>query len=139
MKKAGLWIAAAGLNGLIATALFASASHNLKSKFAPGDELIFELAAQFHMIHALVILSLSILIQNNVRFAVSAAGFMQAGILLFSGSLYYRALQGAGSLGDWHWITPLGGLSFMIGWFGIIVCGVVITRKASRGPNKPIS
>ncbi|MNE67983.1 hypothetical protein D3C80_1636220 [compost metagenome] len=36
------------------------------------------------------------------------------GIILFSGSLYLLATTG------WRWlgpITPLGGISFMIGWF----------------------
>lgn len=34
------------------------------------------------------------------------------GILLFSGNLYLRALE----VNTIHWLTPMGGVFFLIGW-----------------------
>jgi uncharacterized membrane protein YgdD (TMEM256/DUF423 family) len=46
--------------------------------------------------------------------AAPAAGWcFQAGIVIFSGSLYALTLTGARGLGA---ITPLGGLCFLAGW-----------------------
>jgi len=43
---------------------------------------------------------------------------MQAGIVLFSGSLYVLALTDVKALGA---ITPLGGLAFIAGWVWLAI------------------
>ncbi|HDL1730112.1 TPA: DUF423 domain-containing protein, partial [Mannheimia haemolytica] len=45
------------------------------------------------------------------------------GILLFSGNLYLLALN----VPTIHWLTPIGGLCFMLGWIALIYISV---RKA---------
>lgn len=52
---------------------------------------------------------------------VTGGWFLAAGIVLFSGSLYVLSVAKARFLGP---ITPLGGLSFMIGWV-LIAVGVL--------------
>jgi uncharacterized membrane protein YgdD (TMEM256/DUF423 family) len=47
------------------------------------------------------------------RTASTAGWILQAGILVFSGSLYALALTGVKGLGA---VTPLGGLAFLVGW-----------------------
>ena len=84
----------------------------------------FALGAEFHLIHAVVLLVIAGMIDAGIKFSTFAAGMMQFGILIFSGSLYYRALMGAGSLGDFHWITPVGGASLMLAWLVLVVAGV---------------
>jgi len=44
---------------------------------------------------------------------VWSAGFMSAGIVLFSGSLYLLAITGIKWFGP---VTPIGGLCFIIAW-----------------------
>jgi uncharacterized membrane protein YgdD (TMEM256/DUF423 family) len=48
----------------------------------------------------------------STALAVSGWAFL-SGTLLFSGSLYVMTLTGSRGLGA---VTPLGGLSFLIGW-----------------------
>jgi uncharacterized membrane protein YgdD (TMEM256/DUF423 family) len=48
------------------------------------------------------------------RQARIAAGFFAGGILLFCGSLYLLALTGGRAFA---FITPAGGLAFILGWF----------------------
>ena len=78
------------------------------------------LATEFHLIHALAMLGAGIVAQLGGRLGNMSAGVFQVGILGFCASLYYRATEGAGSLGSLHWITPIGGFSLMIGW-GLLV------------------
>jgi len=47
------------------------------------------------------------------RGAATASWLFQAGIVLFSGSLYALALTGVKTLGA---VTPFGGLAFLAGW-----------------------
>ena len=54
---------------------------------------------------------------------IKAGWFFLAGIILFSGSLYALALGGPRAFGP---LTPLGGLSFMIGW---VLLAFSIPRK----------
>ena len=49
---------------------------------------------------------------------------MQAGIVLFSGSLYLLALSGVRAFGA---VTPFGGLCFLAGW----ACLAVAALRAS--------
>ena len=48
-------------------------------------------------------------------------GFFLVGILLFSGSLYLLVLTDIRWIGP---ITPLGGMSFMVGWALLITSGL---------------
>lgn len=86
----------------------------------------FELAVRYHVYHALALI-LSGLVMHSIpsrwiRYA--ALGFL-TGILIFSGSLYILSVTGITILGA---ITPLGGLSFILGWaFLAIGCS---TKKA---------
>jgi len=50
-----------------------------------------------------------------------SAGFMSAGIVLFSGSLYLLAITGIKWFGP---VTPLGGLCFIIAWALFIYAAV---------------
>ena len=47
------------------------------------------------------------------RFLATAAWLFIAGTVLFSASLYLLALTGIHAL---IWITPFGGIAFMLGW-----------------------
>lgn len=59
------------------------------------------------------------------RMPALSAAFFAAGILLFSGSLFLRALLA------WYWIsmaTPLGGLCFIAGWLLLAAHGATMRR-----------
>jgi len=101
------------LNALVSVAAGAFGAHALKARL-PADRLAtFEVAARYQMYHALGLLAVAWLSTRDAPGTPLAGWAMQAGIVVFSGSLYLLALTGARWLGA---ITPLGGLCFMLGW-----------------------
>jgi uncharacterized membrane protein YgdD (TMEM256/DUF423 family) len=90
----------------LAVMLGAFGAHGLRDRLDAYSMGIWEKAVFYHFVHALGIL-----------IAARHAGvcwLLAAGILIFSGSLYLLAVTGVRTLGA---ITPIGGLSFIAGWF----------------------
>lgn len=111
-----LWIMLGSLNMAIAIALGAFGAHGLKTKISKQMLENWNTGSHYHIIHALALLFIGLLLTKlgtQTSWAPIAGWFILAGILLFSGSLYIMALTNIKSLGM---ITPLGGLSFIIGW-----------------------
>ncbi|TGL60972.1 DUF423 domain-containing protein [Leptospira sarikeiensis] len=106
-----------GLLGFLAVALGAFGAHGLKSLVTPDLLVIFETGARYHLIHAVVLLGLSLSGKlsesKSLRF-----GFWSIviGILIFSGSLYILTLTGVRILGA---VTPFGGVALLLGWASI--------------------
>ncbi len=100
----------AALLGLMAVALGAFGAHGLKDLLAQnGTASIWEKAVFYHFIHAVMLFVLA----ERKPLATTAWWSFFAGIILFSGSLYLLAIT------NLHWlgaVTPVGGLSFLIGW-----------------------
>jgi uncharacterized membrane protein YgdD (TMEM256/DUF423 family) len=108
------WLLVAAINGALAVAAGAFGAHGLQGRLDAHALQIFETAARYHMYHALAIGLAAFAIRDAAAgAAATACAFFFAGILLFSGSLYLLALTGARPL---VFVTPFGGLSFIIGW-----------------------
>ncbi|MDX2089171.1 MAG: DUF423 domain-containing protein [Kofleriaceae bacterium] len=103
-------IALGALNGALAVAAGAFGAHGLREKLEPRALEIFETAARYQMYHALAMILCGVI---TTRSATTAGWVIQAGIVVFSGSLYALSLSGVKALGA---ITPLGGLAFIVGW-----------------------
>ena len=103
-------IALGALNAAFAVGAGAFAAHGLRDRLDARALEVFETAARYQMYHALAILLAGLL---ATRAAQTAGWIFQAGIVLFSGSLYALALTGIMGLGA---VTPLGGLAFIVGW-----------------------
>ena len=99
----------------VAVACGAFGAHVLRGRLDPDMTAVWQTAVQYHAWHALALLAVGILLQQEpARVGLAASAWLfAAGILLFSGSLYAMALTGMRSLGA---ITPLGGVSFLAGW-----------------------
>lgn len=109
----------------IAIALGAFGAHALKDTLTEAGTLdVWQTAVDYHMWHALALV-LCAVISKPGRLMPLAVILFAAGILLFSGSLYWLALDGPSWLGP---ITPLGGLSLMLGW---IFLGLVFWKRES--------
>ncbi len=110
----------AGISGAIMVGMGAYASHS------GGGEMAREwlrTGAQYGLWHSLALLGVAALAARGAesRWLTFGAIAFAAGILLFSGSLFLRALFA------WYWIsmaTPLGGLCFIAGWLLLAVHGV---------------
>jgi len=102
------------LFGLIGVAAGALGAHALAPRLTPERLATFELAARYQLFHALALVAAAWAAYRWPGGIAQIAGwFFVSGVLLFSGSLY------ALSLGAPRWvafITPFGGVSFLIGW-----------------------
>jgi len=113
-----IWILAAAINGLLAVAAGAAASH----LFAAGAHRIalMSTGAQYAMYHALALVALAALAARGAgrveRFLAAAGWLFLAGTVLFSGSLYLLALTGTPVFAQ---VTPIGGIAFMLGWISL--------------------
>jgi uncharacterized membrane protein YgdD (TMEM256/DUF423 family) len=103
-----LGIRGAALVIFVGIALGAFGAHGLSARLEETGRLAnWETATFYHLVHGLAM------------FAVALHGrglgyrWFLAGIILFSGSLYLLAVTGLTWLGA---ITPLGGVSFLVGW-----------------------
>lgn len=114
-------IVLAAANGLIAVAAGAFAAHGLKPRLSPDMLAIFETAARYQMYHALAMLAAAVLARGasaRSGWFAAASGAFQAGIVVFSGSLYVLALSGVRA---WGAVTPIGGAAFLLGWLLLAV------------------
>ena len=103
--------AAALMFGVVAGAFGA---HALASQLDAKSLQTFETAVRYHLIHGLGLLAVGILVRSGVGAPAGLAGaLMTAGIVLFSGSLYWLAVGGPSWLGP---VTPLGGLCLIAAW-----------------------
>jgi uncharacterized membrane protein YgdD (TMEM256/DUF423 family) len=119
LKIAFLFAAFAGALGVV---LGAFGAHALRGSIEPRLIETFQTAVQYQLIHALALLLVSLAmgwLGQSLLFEISAYAFM-AGIILFSGSLYGLVLTEMKWLGP---VTPLGGLSLIVGWLALLVGG----------------
>lgn len=116
------WLLVAAVNGLLAVASGAFAAHALQGRLDPHALQVFETGARYHMYHALAIGLAAFAIRDAAAGAATvASAFFLAGILLFSGSLYFLALTG---IKGFAFVTPFGGLCFLIGWGALALAAV---------------
>jgi uncharacterized membrane protein YgdD (TMEM256/DUF423 family) len=109
---------AAVLLGL-AVMLGAFGAHGLRGRLDAYSMGVYERAVFYHFIHALGMLTVSILPRAGLLRPAAGTwicGLLAAGIALFSGSLYVLAVTGVRVLGA---VTPVGGLAFIAAWFGL--------------------
>ncbi len=109
-----LLIVVAALNMAIAVGAGAFGAHGLKRILDPDMLSIWHTAVTYQVMHALGMLLLALMLGRSGISLFAIAGWtMFAGIVLFSGSLYWLALSGTRVLGM---ITPLGGVLFIVSW-----------------------
>jgi uncharacterized membrane protein YgdD (TMEM256/DUF423 family) len=109
------WIALGAVWTAIGVALGAFGAHALKAELeAHGHVATWETASRYHLFHGLALCVLGLVARESRGTICGIAGALfAAGSLLFSGSLYWLALDGPRWLGP---VTPLGGLALIIAW-----------------------
>lgn len=102
----------AAIQAFIAIACGAFGAHGLKGVLGVYELGIWQTASTYQLCHALALFGLGVFEMRAGRQKIVHVCF-GLGCVLFSGSLYLLALTGASWLGA---ITPLGGISFLLGW-----------------------
>ena len=98
----------------LAVALGAFGAHGLRATLNTDDLATFEVGVRYQMYHALALLAVAWAASRWESTSLVVAGWaFVVGILIFSGSLYLLVVTGPRWLGA---ITPVGGVSFLVGW-----------------------
>lgn len=117
----------AAISGFMTVVLGAFGAHALKNGIASGLYAAYQTGVEYHFYHTLTLLFLALYnVTGTEKVRLYAVVAFIVGILLFSGSLYLMALTGNRSLGM---ITPIGGISFLIGWGLLGYTAIVANRR----------
>ena len=113
--------------GLLAIILGAFGAHAFKEILTSEQLLSFETAVRYQMYHVIVLLFVNTYegFLGKQKKLISTVFFL--GIVLFSGSIYLIQLTSITAKTIWF-ITPLGGLFFIIGWSLMIL---IFLKKTS--------
>lgn len=108
---------------LLAVMVGAFGAHALRDLVSERSLEVFQTGVQYQMNHGLGLILIALLGALDLprRLLMLAAGFLVAGVVMFSGSLYLLVLT------EWRWVgpvTPLGGLCFMAGWVLVVIAGL---------------
>lgn len=114
-----MWIAISALNLALAVILGAFGAHGLKSRASEAQLSWWQTATDYFFYHALGLLALGILAKVLPQLSIKWSFWLiQAGIILFCGSLYIMALGLPRGLGA---ITPIGGALMIAGWLVLAI------------------
>lgn len=112
------WIIISAVMGFLGVALGAFGAHSLKPYIDPDKLDVYKTGTHYQMIHAVVMLAIAFL---GDKVYLKAEKFFLAGIILFSFSLYLYSIT---SIVAFAMVTPVGGVSFLIGWVVLIYTAV---------------
>lgn len=115
-------VALAAALGALAVATGAFGAHGLKARLGAEQLAWWHTAADYHLLHAVVLLALALsAARARVGRGLAAAFWlMTGGIAVFSGTLYAMALTDVRALGA---VTPVGGTALIAGWIVLAVAG----------------
>jgi len=112
----------AAVYGLLSVVFGAFGAHALEDKLDAGKLASWETGVRYQMFHALALLAVALLIDKGWTLRPVTICF-GVGVLLFSGSIYLLSL-GIGPKSLLGPVTPLGGLTLIIGWAWLAVAAL---------------
>ena len=113
MKNKNLTLAS--VLGMLAIIFGAFGAHALKEKLCVDDLKTFETGVRYQIIHVIVLLLVNMYADFSQKVKNTISLFFFIGIFFFSGSLYAITTLQIDPKNIWF-ITPLGGLFFILGW-----------------------
>ena len=103
---------------VIAIVLGAFGAHGLKNVVTPEKVISYEVGVRYQIYHGLGLLIIAFQADRFERGLSLFHGFILAGVVLFSGSIYLLALNDliAVDLKFLGPVTPIGGVLMIMGW-----------------------
>jgi uncharacterized membrane protein YgdD (TMEM256/DUF423 family) len=122
---AKLFLIVGSILGATGVMIGAFGAHALKNLLESSGRLeTFETAVKYQFYHALALILLGILMNNQQHSLYQYSGYsFIIGTLIFSGSLYALCLSGITKFGM---ITPIGGVLLIAGWI-LLMLGIIKT------------
>jgi uncharacterized membrane protein YgdD (TMEM256/DUF423 family) len=113
-----LFIRLGSLFSFLSVSLGAFGAHILKNHLTVERLDVFETAVLYMFLHGFALIGFG-LFKHVFNLSKNWPGwFFVSGIILFSGSLFLLVLLDIPKLGM---VTPLGGICFLIAWFGFFI------------------
>jgi uncharacterized membrane protein YgdD (TMEM256/DUF423 family) len=112
---------AGSINMFLSVGLGAFGAHGLRSSLPPDLIAVFQTGNQYHFYHSLGLFAAAVAAWwfPNSRLVRLSGILMLAGLVLFSGSLYFLCITGQRWIGA---ITPFGGTAFLVAWLLLAIC-----------------
>ena len=107
------------LLGALAVAFGAFGAHALEHRLTERALEVWDTANRYHILHSLAVLIIQISALKGLKKTKATLSLWIAGIVIFSGGLYFYALTGVkiGAI-----LAPIGGLAFIGGWLSLVRC-----------------
>lgn len=118
------------LLGLVTILLGAFGAHGLKETLTVEGLKSFETAVTYQMYHVIVLLFVNTYNGFSVKEKNRISYLLFIGILFFSGSIYLIQLTEVSAKSIWF-ITPLGGVLFVIAWLFMALNFMKLNSKSS--------
>jgi uncharacterized membrane protein YgdD (TMEM256/DUF423 family) len=116
VKQGRILVAIGALLAAVGVAAGAFGAHGLEGLVSDSRLETFDTGVRYHLIHAVALVAIGSLVEmwqvSSTRMLV-AGHLLVVGVFIFSGSLYLLVLTDTPWLGA---ITPLGGVSLILGW-----------------------
>ena len=124
---AALFVTIAAISGFLAVALGAFGAHGLKAHLSATMMDVYQTAVLYQFIHTLALFATAILMLHwsQAKLLKITAWAFTVGLIVFSGSLYLLVFTGIKLFGA---LTPLGGVSFLIGW----ACLLIVAQQSTK-------
>lgn len=128
MMNSRLMLILAAISGFLFVILGAFGTHIFSTVLSDKDMNLIRTGLEYQGVHTLTMLFLAVAMQYQITIWFYWSGvFLSLGILLFSGSLYCLALS---HLALWVYITPVGGICFLVGWILMLIGALHLKKKA---------
>ena len=115
----------AAILAMISVMLGAFGAHALKGHLSEQSLASFQTATTYMMSHAVALFIIGMMYRHyKTKKMVWSGNFFVMGIIMFSGSIYLRitlSYMGYDKLAIVNFITPIGGLMFILGWLMLFV------------------
>jgi len=115
------------LLGMLAIVFGAFGAHALKEKLGADALQSFNTGVRYQMYHVIVLLYVNTYSEFNSFTKNRISYLFFAGILFFSGSIYAITAGGVDPKSIWF-ITPLGGILFILGWLLMLISFLKIKK-----------
>ena len=119
----------ASILGLVSVAMGAFGAHALKDILEPEALQSYETGVRYMMVHALALLFLNNSTALEQKTKNTLSSLFIVGIVFFSGSIFAIQLKLVDASSIWF-ITPIGGLLLISGWFGMALAFFRKTRAS---------
>tara|TARA_B110000027_G_scaffold27270_1_gene29807 strand:- start:257 stop:637 length:381 start_codon:yes stop_codon:yes gene_type:complete len=114
--------------GMLGIILGAFGAHALKEVLTSDELISFNTAVRYQMYHVIVLLFVNMYTGFSTKQKNTISWLFFSGIFFFSGSIYAIQLTELTATSIWF-ITPIGGLFFILGWAFMLTGFVKKMRK----------